>query len=120
MMRRRHVGADSHPDRVVGDEAVEDGAQEQLHVVVDRTWRQKQRVRRHDVGGHDGGDEREAVGRRGDVTIGQPRLLKVAGSRQARRCCGGDESAGSRDVDSEWVHVFAFDDREASPAVREK
>ena len=65
--------------------------------------------------------EREAIGRRGDVAICQPRPRKITGREQSRRPGGGDESAGSGDVDSEGLHLFTFDDRtEASPAVRDE
>ena len=65
----------AHPqaNEIVRDEAVEHAAQKMLHVVVERCLQTEERVRRHDSGREDGRDERQPVGRRGDIAVCEPR-----------------------------------------------
>ena len=74
--RDGHVRRDAQPHQVVGDEAVEHPAEKLLDVVVERRLQAEERVGRDRPGREDRRDQRQAVGGRRDVAVGEPRLAR--------------------------------------------
>ena len=69
---------------------------------------------------HDGGDEREPVGRRCDLPVAKARSRERA--RGIEEVCGDfrrNSPACPGDIDTERRDVFAFDDRQAVAAGKE-
>src|SRR5688572_10372824 len=107
------MSADACAHQIVCDEAVEDSAEELLDVQIDVSFQAKQRVRSYRVGWDNCGDQREPVGGRCDVAIGEawPRK-RAGGTKESSRCWRRNARARCRDVDHEWLELLALDDRQ--------
>ena len=108
----------SHPetDEIVRDIAVQHAAKEELRRRQPAPAKAEQRVRGHHPGRDDRGDQRQPVGGRGDVAVGEPRArerpLGSSSVRAARRSMANGAAPG---VDDERRDVLAFDDRQQLP-----
>ena len=101
-----------HPpsDQVIGDVAVEQRAQHALRVQRQTRLQAEHGVHRDRVRRDDGRNQRRAVGRAGDVAIGQPRTIDAGAAAEAR-AHGRRVSmpSGGRHVDAKRREVTALD-----------
>ena len=111
-----HVRGHAHPHQVIHDEAVEETAEEVLGGNRQRRAQAEERVRGHAPGRKHGGDEREAIGGAGDVTIREPRALVSPGVEQPA-CLRGVHTVHRRvEARAERLDVLPLNDGEVADA----
>ena len=66
------MGANPGPHQIIRREAVEDSAEKPLDVVVDLSLQTEKRMRGHDPGWNDRGNQGEPVGGGRDIAVGEP------------------------------------------------
>src|SRR5580765_3476189 len=114
--RGRDVRGHAHPNEVIHDEAVEKTAEK----VLGRDWQRRaqaeQRVSGYAPRGKHSGDEREAIGRAGDVTIRQARPAVSRGVEQAPRLRDANAVLRRADAWPERLDVLPLHDGKLSGA----
>src|SRR5438045_9469918 len=100
--------ADAQPHEVIRDETVKDAAEELLNVEIDLGLDAEQRVSRDGARRQHRGDERQPVGRRGDVAVREPGASDGRAD-EARRVGRTNGEAASRQIAPRWRGLSSLD-----------